>query len=119
MPYVRQRTRIQMAPRSFMRRGLGSIANCPSLQQLQGIVDPTDPCQAGNAYAAITSSLGPGQCVDPLSGITVPCASIPGSPATPAGTGQTFTQWFQQNQNLVVWGGAGLFGLLLLKKMLR
>jgi hypothetical protein len=27
------------------RRGLGA-ATCPSTQQLQGIVDPTDPCQS-------------------------------------------------------------------------
>jgi hypothetical protein len=26
--------------------GLGQAATCPSLEQLQGIVDPTDPCQA-------------------------------------------------------------------------
>lgn len=32
-------------------RGMGA-ANCPSLAQLQGITDPTDPCQAINVTAA-------------------------------------------------------------------
>ncbi len=31
--------------------GLGQ-ANCPSLEQLQGIVDPTDPCQASQTSGA-------------------------------------------------------------------
>lgn len=31
-------------------RGLGA-ANCPSVQQLAGIVDPTDPCQSGDTPA--------------------------------------------------------------------
>ena len=34
-----------------MRRqiGIGQIAPCPSQKQLQGIIDPTDPCQNGTA----------------------------------------------------------------------
>ena len=31
--------------------GLGQTAQCPSLEQLQGIVDQADPCQAGTVTA--------------------------------------------------------------------
>jgi hypothetical protein len=34
--------------------GLGQTANCPSMEQLQGISDPTDPCQ--NPIAALPST---------------------------------------------------------------
>jgi hypothetical protein len=40
--YVRTRLNYPMTRRG---RGLGA-APCPSLQQLQGIVDPNDPCQS-------------------------------------------------------------------------
>lgn len=69
MPYVRARTFIQRAPRLVLgRRGMGD-AQCPSLEQLQGIVDSNDPCQ--NPIAAL-----------PLS--TVPTLIAPGSLTTPA-----------------------------------
>jgi hypothetical protein len=32
--------------------GLGQVAQCPSVEQLNGIVDPSDPCQAAPAAAA-------------------------------------------------------------------
>lgn len=38
-----------VARRAMSARGMGVGAPCPSLQQLQGIVDPTDPCQSASA----------------------------------------------------------------------
>ena len=29
-------------------RGMGQVNPCPSLEQMAGIVDPSDPCQAAN-----------------------------------------------------------------------
>jgi hypothetical protein len=31
-----------------MNLGIGQTAPCPSLEQLMGITDPSDPCQAAN-----------------------------------------------------------------------
>jgi hypothetical protein len=42
-------------------RGLGD-ANCPSAEQLAGIIDPSDPCQAANAAegaAPLSTSIAP------------------------------------------------------------
>jgi hypothetical protein len=33
--------------------GLGSVDNCPSLEQVMGITDPNDPCQGGVTSAAV------------------------------------------------------------------
>ena len=45
--------------------GLGQIAQCPSLEQLQGIVDQADPCQAGT----VTAICPTGQTCSFISGI--------------------------------------------------
>jgi hypothetical protein len=37
--------------------GLGDAASCPSIEQLQGVVDPTDPCQ--NPIASLPVSTVP------------------------------------------------------------
>jgi hypothetical protein len=47
----------------LMRKQLGlGQSPCPSLKQLQGIVDPTDPCQNGTAAGSdsITSDMQAG-----------------------------------------------------------
>ena len=33
-------------------RGMGQAANCPSMEQLEGIVDPSDPCQQATSTAS-------------------------------------------------------------------
>lgn len=43
-------------------RGVGAVDACPSLQQLQGISDPTDPCQS---TVTQTANIG-GTCFLPL-----------------------------------------------------
>ena len=56
-----------MAYRRSNGRGMGD-ANCPSLNQLMGISDPTDPCQG---YQDLPLS-NPGLCFD-KSGAVTPC----------------------------------------------
>lgn len=69
--YVAKRTWIEYGPR---RRGLG-LAPCPSAQQLAGVADASDPCQAPPAT----------QC-NPLTGLDVNtglvCGNIVLSPGT-------------------------------------
>lgn len=83
------------------RRGIGA-ATCPSMQQLQGITDPTDPCQSmasetpypvtsGGTPSAIpvcpigvrvssTCTCPPGYALDPTS---LMCAAASGTFSTP------------------------------------
>jgi hypothetical protein len=72
--------------------GLG-VANCPSLEQLQGITDTMDPCQNP---ALLTAPGAPGASVTCPSGLVVvadqngnyscpPVASGPTSPTLPSG----------------------------------
>jgi hypothetical protein len=125
VPYVRQRTWIQMAPRiQFLRRGMG--ASCPSVSQLLGVADPNDPCQTAN-----TPSGAPCPSAKQLQGIvdpTDPCQSSVGLPAPqptlPAnfsilGPAGSFLQTLQQYQTPILIGGGLLFGLVLLKGMRR
>lgn len=118
MPYVRQRSILQRAPRFTLPRGLGD-AQCPSLEQLQGIVDSNDPCQNPiaslpfppvlppnlSAQATLTSDLAP---------------YLPGTPGyaalnTPLAQ---FTQFLTQYKTPLMIGG-GLLGALLIVKALR
>lgn len=70
-------------------RGFGGVAPCPSIQQLQGIVDMTDSCQSGeldtidaNNAAAITAQLNPPLSSSPMSatflGVPLPYAVLGG-----------------------------------------
>lgn len=73
--------------------GLGQ-AGCPSMQQLQGIVDPTDPCQSpvasGTCPAGTTASFTQGPvgtgstwtCVPDSMGTTITATGSTGSIAT-------------------------------------
>lgn len=44
-------------PQNPIVRGIAGLgqANCPSMEQLQGIVDPTDPCQASQVSGSCPS----------------------------------------------------------------
>jgi hypothetical protein len=54
----------------FVSRGFGAAPNCPSLEQLMGISDPTDPCQNPAACAPGATLIG-GTCYDPSNPNTV------------------------------------------------
>lgn len=124
MPYLREKTWIQMAPRirglslreSQRGRGMGQ-AVCPSLEQLTGITDPSDPCQTGGSGATLTQQIAnlPGyQASLPVNDLLATnAAGQPFSPAYPT----TVLQWFQNNGSLVLLAGAGLLGLVFLSKV--
>lgn len=84
-------------------RGMGD-APCPSLQQLQGISDPSDPCQG---YQDLPLSQ-PGLCYDKSASV-VPCPAagqvttlLPSAlgPYTAPGV-SSFTSMFAQLQSLI------------------
>jgi hypothetical protein len=94
--YVRRRTWIDHT----RRRGVGA-AGCPSLAQLQGIADASDPCQSSSGGCfltdgtpapcpdvtsmTVTASAGSGFCFSPAfpwfgqsaAGVCVPVFSVP------------------------------------------
>lgn len=116
MPYVEKKTWIQMAPpirglslkesqSGFQTRGMGQ-ASCPSLEQLLGISDSSDPCQ-------LTSTGGI------MTGPTPTSAELVASGASPAISANTLTTWLQANQSLVLIGGISLLGVVFLSKALR
>lgn len=119
MPYVRQRSILQRAPRFTLPRGLGD-AQCPSVEQLQGITDPNDPCQNPIASLPVsTISLPPNLTA---SGILTADIKpyLPGTPGyaalnTPLAQ---FTEFLAQYKTPLMIGG-GLLGALLLVKALR
>jgi hypothetical protein len=87
-------------------RGMGQ-ANCPSLEQLTGITDCSDPCQAstGNCAAISFPFAGSGSPTQPI-GPTLTIAPVVATPSSLAG--MNWAPW--------VIGGAALFlGLALLK----
>jgi len=70
-----------------MRLTLGdAAATCPSLEQLQGIVDPLDPCQAAQASVAGCAQGCSGGTANygPFPAGTVFCETGTGVPPTPA-----------------------------------
>ena len=87
--------RIVLPPR---RRGIGQAAPCPSLEQLQGIIDPNDPCQqAGAMTAAGTPSA---VTISPTGILSIgPSGGAP--PATPSSIGALI-----QSNPLLFIGGA-------------
>lgn len=91
------------------RRGMGDT--CPSLQQLMGITDFSDPCQAGgtsgtasSCFNTDTSSYGP--C--PIS--TTPQTTVPGATGPFGAIGSSVSSFFSQNPIV----GFGLVGLAVL-----
>lgn len=126
MPYVREKTWIQMAPRIpnlslrespyGPRRGMGQ-AVCPSLEQLSGITDPSDPCQTGGSGATVSQQIAnlPGYqaSLPNYDLLSTNSAGQLTSPAYPA----TFMNWLQANGSMVLLGGAGLLGLVFLSKL--
>jgi hypothetical protein len=120
MPYVQKRTWIQMAPRirglslpesqrGFPTpKGMGQ-ANCPSLEQLMGITDPSDPCQSGGAATSAQAVMtGPTPTASEIS----PYATVTGSLSS-----NSLSTWFQANQTTVLMIGGGLFVLALISGM--
>lgn len=121
MPYVRQRSILQRAPRFSMRqRGLGDTAQCPSLEQLQGIADSNDPCQNPIASLPVSTLTLPPNLT--ASGILTSDIApyLPGTPGyaalnTPMAQ---FTQFLNAYKTPLMIGG-GLLGALLLVKAMR
>jgi hypothetical protein len=123
MPYVRQKTWLPLAPRirglsvkespyGFPTKGMGD--GCPSTEQLFGITDCSDPCQAGYGSCAAAAPGIPALPVGPVvtgSNVTnYAGTSIPLLSAT-----NSLSAWLQANQTTVLLIGGGLFGLALLK----
>lgn len=100
--YVKQRTWLEAGPRQAKRlpvpvmvakKGMGSTDNCPSLKQLMGITDPSDPCQSG-APVASTSNGTP--CYTNADG-SINCAGVSSSVdvvAAGVGSGMCFSWTF-------------------------
>ncbi len=124
MPYVRQKTWLPLAPRIrglSLREspyGMGQ-APCPSIEQLMGISDPSDPCQTGGSGATISQqiqNLPTTQASLPNSDLlSVNAAGQPTSPAYPATA--TLSQFLQNNGSTILLAGAGLFGIALISGM--
>lgn len=92
--------------RSGAYKGMGQMvgAQCPSFEQLMGVVDPADPCQAGSAGTAEGSTAG----------------VVPGTPASawgsaPTASGAPAASGLTIPSNALPWviGGGLLFVLLL------
>ena len=130
MPYVRQKTWLPLAPRIRglsvkespygFSRGMGD--SCPSTEQLMGITDCSDPCQAPYGECAASQ---PGIPALPISAVgaganplNIGTTNIPLlSPS--AGQPNSLAAWFQANQSVVLLGGGLLFGIALLKGLTR
>ena len=126
MPYVRQKTWLPLAPRIRglslrespygFGRGMGQ-ANCPSTEQLMGITDCSDPCQA--PYGGCAASQ-PGIPALPVSAVGAGANPLDigntGIPLLPTlSSSNSLSAWLQANQNIVLIGGGLLFGIALLK----
>jgi len=141
MPYVRQRTWLAMAPRSLSRevvfgpRGMGQVPQgpvspdvtsyyqaglvfgaggtpsidlsqgFPSAEAQQAFVSGANAAQAPVTLAQTTGAAGP------IVGAVVPTAVATGAPGV--------STFLQQNQNLLVWGGLGLIGLIALMRAFK
>jgi hypothetical protein len=122
MPYVRQRTRIALAPRirglslresPWGFRGMGQ-APCPSDQQLQGITDCSDPCQAGyGACAGAVPNIPALPVSTNINPLDYGSSNIPLIQGTPS----TLSSWLQQNQTTILIGGGLLFVIALMRGM--
>jgi hypothetical protein len=87
------------APRGmgYFGRGMGdAIANCPSMQQLEGVTDPFDPCQV----STVTTGGGGGG-----GGVSVPANST-----CPVGSTCTF---FAGVPNTAVYAMGGILAAFL------
>lgn len=132
MPYVRQKTWLPMAPRIAglslkespwgfgAKRGMADVANCPSMEQMLGITDPNDPCQAANVLP-LSSATVSGQPTSPstlLPSVQTLEQGLTPSQIAAAGGGAPTTSlatWFSQNQTVVLAVGGILFVLALAK----
>ena len=65
----------------YAQQGFGDAGSCPSLEQLAGIVDLTDPCQGGGAIAPAAASCYPSTFVGPIPPGASYCSAPVGLPA--------------------------------------
>ncbi len=113
MPYVRKRVTVRR------RRGVGDAAVCPSMEQLLGIQDSTDPCQ--NPVASLPSSSLSPSTLALINTIPSGPSTSGGAPGTCVGPGctpstaESLTSLFQQYQTPILIGIAALFGLALIR----
>ena len=94
---------LRESPSGF--RGMGQ-ANCPSTEQLQGVVDMNDPCQ--NPVAGL-----------PVGGLSPSDTAILGIPAsaTASAGAAGLSNWLQANTGVLAVAGAGLLALVFLSKL--
>jgi hypothetical protein len=139
MPYVHQRTWVQLAPKirglslkesqaGFpIPKGMGQ-AGCPSIEQLMGITDPSDPCQSGGTVASgspcpsldqLMGVVNPNDPCQSGSAVTTAAKQASTTPYAPPVSATSLTSWIQANQTTVLMIGAGLFGLALVSGMGR
>lgn len=83
-----------VSPALRMRRGVGQVNPCPSLEQLMGILDSNDPCQSA-AMTGGSVSISPSGMISVVPGTT--------APATTASTSSIGT-WISQNPMLAIGG---------------
>jgi hypothetical protein len=108
-----------MIPRGYARRGRGvsgfgdtPAAVCPSLEQLMGITDPSDPCQtaanSGVLQTCISTATGsPVVTTCPISGVVQTSGSSQTGPFTTA----SLTTWLETNWWMLALGGLALFAI--------
>jgi hypothetical protein len=107
-------------------RGLQGLGDtCPSMEQLNGIVDPNDPCQQMASTAVISTSVAPAGISEsqlclpvgsagPLAPGEVYCATGTASLTPTAGTAPSAAAASISTEALVAIGGGLLFLLLLI-----
>jgi hypothetical protein len=99
---------------------LGQAATCPSVEQLQGIVDPTDPCQqqtAGTCPAGTTANFtqggSGGTWVCTANATPATAVTTATNPSAAAGVASTIAGI---NTNYLIFGAVALVALMLMKK---
>jgi hypothetical protein len=118
MPYVHQKTWVQLAPKirnlslkeSPWGMGQAPFPATPCYDDSGNVID----CGGSSAGLTIVNPL-PGQ--DTYTGYSLPASSSPST--SPSTTPNSLAAWFQANQSMVLLGGVALFGLALISGMGR
>ena len=73
-------------------KGFGQVASCPSMAQLTGSVDCTDPCQVNSApcTAAIDTMQVGNSCFNTSTGLQMPCPVAGSTQSVPPGSSGPF-----------------------------
>ena len=82
-------------PAVSMRRGVGQVNPCPSVEQLMGIQDSNDPCQSA-ASTGGSVSISPAGMISVIPGTTTPAATAPST--------SSIGTWISQNPMLAIGG---------------